>query len=100
MLGKRPCKLRRQPVENMPGSESGFSMSFEQPISIIGTARTFRLYAASAVRSDIYWKDVTAGVTSDERRLVFDKVTDRLDGTSLIEWPNWLWGTTDRSCRR
>jgi len=31
----------------------------------------------------IYWKDVTAGVTSDERRLVFDKVTDRLDGTSL-----------------
>ena len=30
-----------------------------------------------------YWKDVTAGVAGDERRLVFDKAADRLDAASL-----------------
>ncbi|MDR3474369.1 MAG: DUF4365 domain-containing protein [Devosia sp.] len=31
----------------------------------------------------LYWKDVTAGVSGDERRLTFDKVADRLDAASL-----------------
>lgn len=31
----------------------------------------------------IYWKDVSTGAPGDERRLTFDKVADRLDGTSV-----------------
>lgn len=31
----------------------------------------------------IFWKSVTAGVKGEERRLVFDKATDRLDEASL-----------------
>jgi hypothetical protein len=31
----------------------------------------------------IYWKDVSSGAQGDERRLQFDKVADRLDGSSI-----------------
>ncbi len=31
----------------------------------------------------MYWKDVSAGASGDERRLQFDKVTDRLDAGSI-----------------
>ena len=31
----------------------------------------------------LYWKDVSAGVPGDERRLKFDKLADKLDAASI-----------------